>query len=246
MMTIVNEANDSINKTFNHTKMNIANSATDSATTDKLTDAAISSINNDMIDATKKLASLADVDYFELLANIFDDDATECGEKVLKVLQPAKNIYEKGESIFNFFSRSWIRTKTVPQCFFFFRPLNFPFCWKSGFISFSLRIIKIKGTYRLKSKLSLRDCSESVCLRKHFSDEFCEESFQDAHKRIVLSRCGAFEESFPSRSGVHIFFGDFDTNMNHSFANINSLSSSIHWMKNISLSSHQYFHPSIA
>lgn len=100
------EAEDFINKIFNETKLFIETNADSPSSIESKLDAASKSINIEMIDATKKLASLANVNYFELLANIFDDEATERGEKVLTILQEAKQIYDEGERIFNLFQET--------------------------------------------------------------------------------------------------------------------------------------------
>lgn len=68
-------------------------------------DDASKSISDSMVEGMKKLSALDDADYFDVLKQVFDDEELTKSEKGQEVVKEVKEIYEKGESIFDIFQK---------------------------------------------------------------------------------------------------------------------------------------------
>jgi hypothetical protein len=60
-------------------------------------------ISDTMVKGMKELAVLVDVEYFDILPQVFGDDEAEKSERGQEIVKEASEIYEKGESIFKIF-----------------------------------------------------------------------------------------------------------------------------------------------
>lgn len=73
--------------------------------TSEIIDRASKSISDAMVEGMKKLAELVDVDYFDVLPQIFGDDEAEKSERGQKIIAEVKEIYEKGDEYLEIFQK---------------------------------------------------------------------------------------------------------------------------------------------
>lgn len=71
----------------------------------EIIDGASKSISDAMVRGMKNLASLADVEFFEVLPQVFGDDQVEQSEKGQEIVEEVKRIYERGEEYFEIFQK---------------------------------------------------------------------------------------------------------------------------------------------
>lgn len=58
-----------------------------------------------MIEGMKRLSALDEADYFDVLKQVFDNEEMTKSEKGQKVVKEVKEIYDKGQSIFDIFQK---------------------------------------------------------------------------------------------------------------------------------------------
>lgn len=68
-------------------------------------DIASKSISDAMVNGMKNLAKLVDVEYFDILPQVFGDEEAEKSEKGQEIVAEVKQIYEDGEKIFEIFQK---------------------------------------------------------------------------------------------------------------------------------------------
>lgn len=71
----------------------------------EIIDSASKSISNAMVNGMKKLAELVDVEYFDVLPQVFGDELVEKSEKGQAIVDDVRRIYEKGEEYFEIFQK---------------------------------------------------------------------------------------------------------------------------------------------
>lgn len=81
----------------------VAKSATRKNDISEIIDKASKIISDTMVDGMKKLSALVDVEYFDILPQIFGDDEATKSVGGQKIVKEATAIYDKGESIFAIF-----------------------------------------------------------------------------------------------------------------------------------------------
>lgn len=97
---ILKESTDIIEITYIKAQLDIdalSRSKVKNETVDEIIDTASKTISDSMIFGMKKLAALVDVDYFDILPQVFGDDEAIKSEDGQKVFKEVAEIYEKGK-----------------------------------------------------------------------------------------------------------------------------------------------------